>query len=407
MRSLRLLLGLALAGLLALAAPPVPAAAGFVVNPSSAQLSHGFPADPKAAVRDARSLVAVGHLKRAIATLKLYTAEHPREIGVRRFLGDLYYRAGDLRSARRTYLAIVTDFGGDRDTYNRLGSVYASENHINRAIAYFDKSLPAADSVIDLVSLHRRKGDLPSFIAYTRAQALSHPNDPGLQDDLGQVYESVRRPGAAERAFRRALALAPQDVGALNGLGLTMLDQGLVKDAIADFQQCLNELPGEYKCTNNLAVADLDIDRVAEAERLLKSAHAQRPELPEAIVNLGYIRDERGDWRGAIRRYLQALAVGPFWRDAYLNLGIDYERHHLYALAESVLLKGIAAVPYDGAMHVVLGQTYADQGKRALALAQYSFATHALDRHVRNVAKRLIAALSPASAQSPQPRRRR
>lgn len=405
MRSPTLWMGLALAGLLAFAAPPVPAAAvGFVVNPSSAQRSHGFPADPKAAVRAARALVAAGHLRRAIAALKLYTLEHPREIGVRRFLGDLYYRAGELRSAQQTYLAIVADFGGDRETYNRLGSVYASENHLNRAIAYFDKSLPASDSVIDLVSLHRRKGDLAGFISYTRAQARSHPEDPGLQDDLGQVYESVKRPKHAERAFRNALALAPQDVGALNGLGLAMLDQGRVKDALADFRQCLTELPGDYKCTNNLAVADLDLHRIAAAETLLQLAHANRPELPEAIVNLGYIRDERGDWHGAIRRYLQALAVGPFWRDAYLNLGIDYERHHLYALAESVLLKGIAAVPYDGAMHVVLGQTYADQGKTALALAQYAFATHALDPHVRNVAKRLIAALTPASPRPP-PRR--
>ncbi len=401
MRSPTLVLGLAFAGLLVIAAPSVPALAGFVVNPSRAQLSHGFPADPKGAIRAARALVAAGHLKQAIVGLKLYTVEHPREIGVRRFLGDLYYRAGELGRARQTYLSIVTDFGGDRETYNRLGSVYASENHINQAIAYFDKSLPAADSVIDLVSLHRRKGDLAEFIAETRARARANPSDPGLQDDLGQVYESVKQPKHAARQFRRALALAPGDAGALNGLGLAMLDQGLVKDAVADFQECLGELPGDYKCTNNLAVADLDLGRVAEAKSLLKAAHAKRPELPEAIVNLGYIRDERGDWRGAIRRYVQALAVGPFWRDAYLNLGIDYERHHLYALAESVLLKGIAAVPYDGAMHVVLGQTYADQGKTSLALAQYAFATHALDPHVRNVAKRLIASLTPASPLPP------
>ncbi len=404
MRSPALALGLALAGLLVIAASPLPAFAGFIVNPSSDQISHGFPADPKGAVRAARALVAAGRLKEAIARLKLYCAEHPREIGVRRFLGDLYYRAGELGMAQQTYLAIVSDFGGDRETYNRLGSVYASENHINRAIVYFEKSLPAADSVIDLVALHRRKGDLASFVVDTRAQAFAHPNDPGLQEDLGQVYESIRRPRRAAKAFRRALALAPGDAAAFNGLGLTMLDRGLLKNATADFRRCLGELPGDYKCTNNLAVADLDGGRVAVAESLLKAAHAKRPEMPEAIVNLGYIRDERGDWRGAIHRYVQALAVGPFWRDAYLNLGIDYERHHLYALAESVLLKGIAAVPYDGAMHVVLGQTYADQGKTTLALAQYAFATHALDPHVRDVAKRLIAALTPAS---PLPRHER
>ncbi len=404
MRTATLSFGLAFAGLLVLAALPVSALAGFVVNPTSNQVSHGFPADPKAAVRAARALVAEGHLDRAIAALKLYAVEHPREIGVRRFLGDLYYRAGNLRAARLTYLAIVTDFGGDPETYNRLGSVYASENHINRAIAYFEKSLPATNSVIDLVSLYRRKGELPNFVAYARSQAASHPNGFAFQDDLGQVYEEVKLPVRAERAFRRALALAPNDAGALNGLGLALLDQGHVKGALANFQRCLNERPGNYKCTNNLAVADLDLNRVAEAESLLKAAHARRPELPEAIVNLGYIRDARGDWRGAIRRYLQALAVGPFWRDAYLNLGIDYERHHLYALAESVLLKGIAAIPYDGAMHVVLGKTYADQGKRALALAQYAYATHALDPRVREVAKNLIAALKPVTPSSPHRR---
>ena len=64
-----------------------------------------------------------------------------------------------------------------------------------------------------------------------------------------------------------------------------------------------------------------------------------------------------------MRYYLQAIAVDPLARDAYVNLGYDYQEEHLYALAEAAFLKGLSVVPNDGRLHYLLGLTYADQGK--------------------------------------------
>lgn len=397
MRARAVLLGLAITGLLTLSTRAAAASAQVTVNPDST----GIPSDSKQSIQAARALVAAGHLHQAIERLRLYVAEHPHSIRARRFLGDLYYRANDLSDAEATYLAVLSATGGDRATYNRLGAVYAAENKTKAAIDAYNKSLPATNSIIDLVALHRRRGDLQDFVQRTEDESRIHPRDAAYQIDLGQIFESIDRTNDARVHFQEALNLDPNQADALNGLGLTMLDEGNDLNAERYFKRCLRQRALSYSCTNNLAVTYMDLNRYHAARTLLIAAIARRPEQPEAFVNLGYIHDAHGHWKRAISRYVQALAVGPYWRDAYLNLGLDYKTHHLYSLAESVLLKGIAAVPYDGALHVVLGQTYSAQGKTALALQQYSFATHAFDPNVRSVARALIAALTPTALTAP------
>ena len=53
----------------------------------------------------------------------------------------------------------------DKQTHNRLGVVYATENRVDVAIVQFQNALPGTDSIRDLVLLHLRKGDLPVYQA--------------------------------------------------------------------------------------------------------------------------------------------------------------------------------------------------------------------------------------------------
>jgi len=110
-------------------------------------------------------------------------------------------------------------------------------------------------------------------------------------------------------------------------------------------------------------------------------------------VNLGYIQDEQGNWKGAIALYLKALAVSPFSVDAYHNLGYDYYQHRLFDLAESVLLKGLTVSPNDGPLHYILGETYAEQGKNAMAVAQFTAAKSSGDPGLTSLANKRIAQL--------------
>lgn len=366
------------------------------VNP---QRDVTLPSDPDGAIRHAREQVAAGDLSGAIKELARYVAAHPEEALPARLLGDLYYRAGDLHKAELTYGDILRQYPRDKETHNRLGAVYATQNRIDDAIDEFNRSLPGTDSVPDLVRLHELKGDFARYEEQKERFASDYPTDPEAQLEIAKVYQATHRPVLAIGAYRRALDNAPDDLIAFNGLGLAYMDLHDYADATLFFKRCIGRDPMNYPCIDNLGAAYLETKQFDAAEKQLNAAHKIAPERSEAIVNFGYLSDARGDWKKAINYYLQALAVYPYAVDAYIDLGVTYEQHKLYTLAQSVLLKGLAIAPNDGRLHVVLGQTYVDQGQMALARAQFKAAATSDDPEVRSIAQARIAATETSTKQ--------
>ncbi len=80
-------------------------------------------------------------------------------------MGDLYYRQGHFDRAESVYRALLARNAHDKETHNRLGVVYATENRVDDAIEEFQSALPGTDSIRDLVLMHVRKGDLPRYEA--------------------------------------------------------------------------------------------------------------------------------------------------------------------------------------------------------------------------------------------------
>lgn len=381
----------ALAALVLLAAPA--AAQQKIVN-SPSVFEPIFASDPAGAIRAARESIAAGHLGGAVKGLETYVAAHPNDIAPMRFLGDLYYRQGKFSQAEFIYGTLLAHNPKDRETHNRLGVVYATQNRVDAAIDQFDKSLPGTDSVGDLVALHLRKGDLPQYRDRMRALAAANPTDTDLQAEVGQIYAALHRPGDAVPYFMRALDSDPSSLTALNGLGLADLDLQNYPAAERNFGACLALDPVNYSCNNNLGATYLQLGRDADAKPVLERAHGLAPERPEALVNFGYLADARGDWKRAVAYYVVATTVGPYAPDAYVNLGIDYEHNGLYPLAESALLKGVAAAPQDGRIRYLLGRAYAAQGQTTLAIAQLKAAEKSLDPDVARIAQEESAALS-------------
>jgi len=359
-------------------------------NPTLIQL----PSDPVGAMRSARELVAADNLHGAIKQLALYVAAHPAENGPARLLGDLYYRAGDLTRAEDVYKVILMRYPADKETHNRLGSVFATENRVDDAIAEFRRSLPGTDSVPDLVRLYERKGQLPEYEREVARAALANPSDPDLQIELGQVYLATHRPALASVYFEKAMDNAPGSVLALNGLGLAYLDEHEYSSAIRYLLECRSRDMQDYSCADNLGAAYLESGDLTAAERTLQIAHRILPERAEAVVNFGYLADDRGDWKTAVRYYIEALALYPYSTDAYIDLGYAYEQHKLYALAQSALLKGLTVSPTNGHLHFLLGQTYADQHVNALAAQQFKLAAASGDPEISRVAQVRFAALA-------------
>jgi tetratricopeptide (TPR) repeat protein len=360
-----------------------------------------FASDPAGAIRAARERIAAGDLPGAVKRLATYVASHPGEAGPERFLGDLYYRQGRFDKAEEVYRNILAHNPGDRETHNRLGVVYATENRVDDAIDQFNKALPGTDSVADLVAMHVRKGDLVEYRQQMERLSASQPTDADIQAEMGQVFAALHRPADALAYFMRALDSDPESLTALNGLGLAYFDLHNYAESEKDFQACLRLDISNYTCTNNLGAAYLQNGDDDAAKPLLTRAHSLAPERPETLVNFGFLADRHGDWKRAIDYYVQATIVGPYLPESYVDLGIDYEHNGLYPLAQAALLKGIAAAPQDGRIRYLLAVAYAAQGKNSLALDQLKVAQSSLDPDVARIASEESVKLSTVRA-SPQ-----
>ncbi len=357
-----------------------------------------FASDPEGAIRRARERIAAGDLNGAVTELEVYVNSHPTESEPLRFLGDLYYRQGKFDKAEFVYQRLLHSNSKDKETHNRLGVVYATENRVDDAIAQFNAALPGTDSVKDLVAMHVRKGDLPMYRSEMEALARSQPTDAAIQAEVGQIYSVLHQAGQAMMYYMRALDSDPSSLTAINGLGLAYLDTHAYRDAEAQFKRCLQIDPTNYTCENNLGATFLQMAQFDSATPVLNRAHQMEPERPEALVNFGYLADAHNDWKRAVNYYVQATVVGPYLPEAYVDLGIDYEHNGLYPLAQSALLKGVAAAPQDGRIRYLLAVAYAAQGQTPLAMQQLKVAEQSLDPDVARIAAEEQSKLATSSA---------
>ena len=338
-----------------------------------------FASDPAGAVDRARKSVAKGDLPGAIAALRMYAAAHPRELGPARYLGDLYYRAGDLRTAERVYSDVLKFAPADAETHDRLGGIYAAQDRVADAIDQFTRSLPETSAYDRLVDLHRRLGDLSKFEEQVRATADGDLTSAAAAFAIGTIFVADHRSPEAVPYLERALLLQPNSCPALAQLGVAYADLGEYADAERTIGRCIALDPNNYAANVNLGTVLVTVGRTDDARAAFDRANRVRPDGPEALVDIGYVEDVHQHWDAAVRYYLRAIAADPLARDAYVDLGFDYDEHRLFALAEAAYLKGLSIAPGDGRLHYLLGVAYSDQGKRDLALAQYRAAAAASD----------------------------
>jgi tetratricopeptide (TPR) repeat protein len=345
------------------------------------------------AVDAARKRVADGDLAGATLHLAAYVATNGRDVEAARYLGDLYYRAGDTAAAERTFRAILRVDPNDQATHDRLGGMYAAQDRPAEALEQFQLSLPSVTAYGHLVELHRRLGDLATFEAGYRRAADASPLDAGSQYAIGVIYRAERRTADAVVFLQRALRLSPRSCAILSELGSALIDADDVSGAVTTLQRCLDGDPNNYAALVNLADAEIARERDAAARKLLDRAHGAYPERPEALVDLGYIEDDAGRWQSAIRYYLRAIELDPLAREAYVDLGYDYGQHRLFTLAEAALLKGLSVSPADGRLHYLLAVTYVDQGKRDLARGEFRRAASSDEPEVARAASRDLSSL--------------
>ena len=132
----------------------------------------------------------------------------------------------------------------------------------------------------------------------------------------GQLDEAIRN-------FELALAARPDYAEAHNNIGIALAKQGKLDDAIRHFNSALRTQPDYAQAHANLGLALTRQGKFDEAIRHFDSALRAWPNFAEAHNHLGIALAAQGKLDEAIRHFRRALEINPGYTQAHRNLEIS------------------------------------------------------------------------------------
>lgn len=110
-------------------------------------------------------------------------------------------------------------------------------------------------------------------------------------------------PVAAERAYRKAIAKAPDYLDPYLNLGCMLCEAGRCGDAVELYRQALAHMPDESLVHYNLAITLEDLKRMDEALAHYESCIRLAPDFADAHYNAARLHETLGHSSKAIRHY--------------------------------------------------------------------------------------------------------
>lgn len=137
------------------------------------------------------------------------------------------------------------------------------------------------------------------------------------QQDLNRAIE----------AYQSVLALSPQHVEALEGLGLCYAQLNHMENAIHYFALALKHHPLSESLLNNLGNAYKAIAQFDKARGAYQKAIQVNPNYAQAHHNLATLYARQDQYRDALEHYRLAVNLEPDFVKAHYNLGLLLLRH--------------------------------------------------------------------------------
>ena len=159
------------------------------------------------------------------------------------------------------------------------------------------------------------------------------------------------------------------DPQALLEQGIQEHQAGRLAEAEMHYRRVLEMDAGHLDTQYLLGTVLLQLGRFDECIVLLKQVAEARPDVPDALNNLGVAYKAQGCWKEAAQAFESAINVQSNYDQAYYNLGALMEERGLYADAEKCYRRALDIKPDDVPMRCRLGEALKAQNKWAEAEA--------------------------------------
>lgn len=193
------------------------------------------------------------------------------------------------------------------------------------------------------------------------AEALAGLYIQGRYQELETLAQSlIARDGANGKAWK--------------ALGVALLNQGRIGDAVIPVNEAASLLPDDAEAQANLGNLLQSQGLGAQAEASYRRALELDAEFAEASCNLGNVLNEQGRMPEAEAAYRRALELKPELADAHYNLGNALYKQTRYVEAETRFRRAIGIAPDFAGAHRNLGLALRALERLNEAEASYRFA---------------------------------
>jgi Flp pilus assembly protein TadD len=117
------------------------------------------------------------------------------------------------------------------------------------------------------------RGDYERAAVYLQEALRIRPDYAAARNNLGIVYMKQGRFDEAIAQYRIVLEIRPGDVKGMNSLGVALACRGQYDEAIGRFREALRIDPGYGKARDNLANAEIELERSVSQRRHSQSVH--------------------------------------------------------------------------------------------------------------------------------------
>jgi len=209
-----------------------------------------------------------------------------------------------VRAEAARLLALVREQGLTQDQKNVL------ELAFKEYVATQNVSADRPESHLNLGSFHAERGYLTQAeAAYKKAIELQPSFTPAYVN-IADLYRVKGKDEHGERWLRKALEVSRDDAEARHALGLLLVRQKRLAEALGEFERAAALRPDNPRYSYVYAVALNSASKPNEAVRVLEKAYERHPHNREILSGLVAFHRETGDLRAA-KKYAMKLSAPP------------------------------------------------------------------------------------------------
>jgi tetratricopeptide (TPR) repeat protein len=154
-------------------------------------------------------------------------------------------------------------------------------------------------------------GNYPAALQNVKILCTSTPGKPEVWHLLAEVQRRAGNTQASEEALKRALALRPRFIAALNQLAQLQRNAGRLEEASHNFRKVLEIEPGNLRALHDLGLVLKTLGHWEEAEQVLRKAAGVAPDNPNVQQNFGSVLRLTGRTEEAIKALRKAVELAP------------------------------------------------------------------------------------------------